>query len=61
MVGLYFTQLGNWVMLRLILCMLHLGAHGTFTYSFVVGSGVFKSSMLELSLELNDLEAENRF
>ena len=48
-------------MLRLILCMLNLGALGTFTYSFVVGSGVFKSSMLELSLELNDLEAENRF
>ena len=61
MVGLYFTWLGNRVMLRLILSMLNLGVHGTFKYSFVVGSGVYKSSMLELSLELKDLEAESRF
>ena len=59
--GLYFTQLRNGVMLRLILCTLQLGARGTFKYSFVVGSGVYKSNMLELSLELKDLEAENRF
>ena len=61
MVGLYFTQLRNGVMLRLNFVHVAFRCSWDIQIQLCSGQWHYKSNMLELNLELKDLEAENRF